>query len=346
MKALRLLEAQNVEVLDIDKPEPEHGEVLVQTRAAFICGTDVRAYKHGLPVLKERGPITLGHEIAGVVASVGDGVNAYATGDRVAVAPNYGCGVCDMCVSGNTQLCATYRAVGVHEDGGFAPFVRVPAAAVRQGNVVTLPENVSFVEGALAEPLSCVYNAFERAHFGPGETVVVFGAGPIGLMHARMHLGAGAAAVIVADLKPERLAECSKREPSLETVEVSALHDVVMDRTRGRGADVCITAAPAKEAQAQALELAAVNGRVVFFGGLPKNDPETTLNTNLVHYRQLYVTGTTRQSLRQYRKTIELLDQKMMKVEDIVTAQFPLEEGQKAFESAVNGNGLKTGFEL
>lgn len=346
MKAVQLLGRENVQTVNVDKPEPAAGEIVLETHSAFICGTDVRAFQHGLPVVEEHGPITLGHEIAGVVSATGEGVHTYEKGMRVAVDPNYGCGVCDMCVSGNTQLCPDYRALGIHENGGFAPFVRVPAAAVRQGNVVPLPDGVSFVEGALAEPLSCVYNAFERCHSGPGDTVVVFGAGPIGLMHARMHLGAGAAKVIVADIQPGRLEQCKTLEPSVETVQVSALGEAVKEHTGGRGANVCITAAPAKEAQDQALSLAAVNGHVVFFGGLPKSDSRATLDTNLIHYRQLYVTGTTRQSLRQYRRTIELLNNKFMSVEDIVTAQFPLEEGSHAFRHAVDGGGLKIGFEV
>ena len=236
-------------------------------------------------------PLVLGHEIAGVIEKVGPGVTGYREGMRVAVAPNMGCGVCDHCVSGNTQMCATFKAFGINIDGGFAELLRVPAEAVRQGNLTVMPDGVDFAAAALAEPLSCVYNAFVAAGIGPGDTVLVMGSGPIGLMHARLAKMGGAAKVFMTDINAERLAYCAGLEPAVIPVASEGLAERIREETGGRGLDVVITANPAPEAQVAALELAAINGRVMFFGGLPEGRNKVALDTNLVHYKQITIIG-------------------------------------------------------
>jgi L-iditol 2-dehydrogenase len=296
--------------------------------------------KHGHAAATPEHPVTLGHEISGVVSEVGPQVTGWQRGDRVAIAPNYGCGSCDLCVQGNTHLCPDYRALGIHVDGGFAEQVLVPAEAVRQGNVQRLCDRVTFAEASLIEPLSCVLNAFERAMLQPGDSVLVMGAGPIGLMHARMALLGGAGRVILNDPNTDRLSFCRGIEPRLETVAIE-LPDFVRAATSGRGVNVVITACAAPAAQQLALELAAVNGRVIFFGGLPHDRAQVALHTNLIHYRQLWVTGTTRSSLDQYRRTLRLIETRQLRVDDLVTATFPLADIPRAIASAAGGLGLR-----
>ena len=350
MKAARLYREGDLRVDQVDVPRIGDDEVLVRIRAGQICGTDVRMYTQGANAATPGRPLTLGHEIAGGVEEVGSAVadlgaeTRISATDRVAVAPNYGCGVCDMCTSGNTQLCPHSDALGVTIDGGFAEYMRVPAAAVAQGNISLIPDHVSFQEAALAEPLSCVYNAFERNDPQPGDVVLIIGAGPIGLMHAKLYLMAGAGAVILNDLLPERLELCSSLEPTLHTVGPDGLEALVRELSGGRGADIVITAAPAPATHQLALDLVAVNGTVSYFGGLPKDREIVPINTNTIHYKQIWVTGTTRQSLRQYRRTLDLIARGLVKLDGIMTRSVGLDDVALVLEDTMNGRGLKNGI--
>jgi L-iditol 2-dehydrogenase len=340
MKAVRLFGIDDLRVVDVPVPEIGSGDVLVRVRAALICGTDVRMLKNGAKVA----PLTLGHELAGEIAAVGRGVGGYKPGLRVAVAPNYGCGVCDQCVSGLGQNCSTLRALGIHDDGGFAEYIRVPAFAVAQGNLSPIEDGVSFAAAAIAEPLSCVYNSFERARLKLGESVIVIGAGPIGLLHAKLYKLAGAGLVMMSDVNAERLAACIKDEPSFVAVPSEGVKDRVMELTRGAGADVVITAASVAAVQQLAFGLAALNGRVIFFGGLPAGKEAVALDTNVIHYKQITVTGTSRQSLAQYRACLNLIARGLIDVSSVITRTWPLDGAAAAFGAAVRGEGLKSGF--
>ena len=339
MKAARLYGTEDIRIEEVPVPEIREDEILLKVKAAFICGTDVRFYKTGMP--GEEGPRILGHEFAGVIEKVGSAVSGYRPGMRAAVAPNYGCGVCDTCVSGNTQMCSASEALGVSLDGGFAEFVRIPGAAVRQGNVSLLEEGISFQEAALAEPLSCVYNAYQRIGIRPGDTVLVIGAGPIGIMHARVAVMAGAARVFINDLSAERLDLACRLVPELTAIREN-LKETLTRETGGRLADVVITAASVPVIQEQAFSLAGLNGRIMFFGGLPKGKSTVSLDTNEIHYKQLTISGTTRQSLTQYRDCLRLITAGKLKVADLVTSASPLDEVARVIADVAAGRGLKS----
>jgi L-iditol 2-dehydrogenase len=334
----------DLRVEQVPTPIPGPGEALLQVKAAAICGTDVRMLTAGAAGVDAKHPIILGHEFAGVIASVGPGVTAAAPGDRVAVAPNMGCGHCDLCVSGNGQLCADYRALGVNLDGGFAEYVLIPAQAVSGGNITPLGTG-SFVDGALNEPFSCALNGSERCAIRPGDFVLIVGAGAIGLMHAKLARLQGASRVVLSDLSADRQANARKVDASFTTVGALDAQKVA-DLTEGHLFDVVITACPAPAAQQASFSQAAVNGRVCFFGGLPKGREEVMLNTNIIHYKQLIVTGTTRASLTQYRKTLRFICEKALSMEDLVTSRAPLTDIAELFELAKAAKGLKNVVEF
>ena len=341
MRAALLYGKEDLRIEDLPMPEIGPEEILLQVKAAAICGTDIRMYKNGAKGVGPRSPLVLGHELSGVVVKAGKAVRGVQEGTPVAVAPNMGCGTCDACVSGNTQLCDNgFRAFGINLPGGFAEFLRIPAEAVRQGNLCPIGPEVSFAAAALAEPLSCVYNAFQRCAIRPGDRVLIIGAGPIGLMHAKLARLGGAARVMLNDLSEERLEICRQLEPSLITV-AGEVTQRIMSMTGGRGADVVITACPAPEAQVTALKVAAMNGRVLFFGGLPADRAIVGLDTNLIHYRQLIVSGTTRQSLSQYRAVLRLIEDGLLKVDDLVSARWPVDSIRDGFAAVMRGSGLK-----
>lgn len=336
MRAAALYGKRDLRVAEADLPSINAGEILVQVKGAFVCGTDVRMFHNGYDGVSEAAPLILGHEGSGVVARIGRHVEYFKEGMRVAVAPNIGCGICDFCVSGNTHLCSQYKALGIHMPGFFAEYIKIPAGFVRQGNVVEIPDTLSF------EPLACVFNAFEKSKLRPGETVLIIGAGPIGLMHAKMAQTAGAEKIILNDLSRERLDLCRQLDSTFITVESDTLKEDIDSLTEGRGVDVCITACPAPQAQQVALELAAINGRVIFFGGLPPDKAHVSLNTNLIHYKQLEVTGTTRQSLSQYRRTLRLVACGRISIKDLISSRTALEEIQSALDNISQARSLKS----
>ena len=342
MKAIRLLGKERIELQDIPAPEISEGEMLVRIRAASICGTDVRMFRNGHRNISETNPLTLGHEFAGYIAKTGGNVRGYSVGQRVAVAPNVGCGTCDLCVSGNTHLCAHYEAFGVTMDGGFAEYVRIPETAVRQGNVLILDEGISYCEAALLEPLSCVYNGQMLTGVHPGDDVLIIGLGPIGLMHIMVAKLLGAGRIFVRDLSRKRTEKACKLFP--EVIPVQDDVKAALAKKGKQGVDLCIIAAPSPEAQAESLEYMNINGRVLFFGGLPAGRDTVPLNTNLIHYKQLHIQGCTRQSISEYRLCRKLVSSKQIPLNLIMSDTYPPEQYKEAFEAAAAARGLKHVF--
>ena len=339
MTAARMYEKNDLRLETVPIPVPKDGEILLKIEASAVCGTDIRMLTNGAKGIDPSHPLILGHEFAGTVAEMGKNVTGYQLGQRVAYAPNTGCGLCDLCISGNSHLCPDYLATGISLDGGFAEYCLIPEAGVRSGNLCPLPDNVSFEEGALAEPLSCVCNGFEHADIHPGDRVLVVGAGPIGIMHCALALMAGAV-VYLNDVSASRLAEAKAIYPALHILS-GDLKEELMSATNGHGADAIITACPVPAVQTQAIELAAVGGRVIFFGGVPADKEPVGINTNLIHYKQLLVSGTTRASLTQYRKVLSFIAGGVLDVQPLITAHFSLSEIDAAIERAKAGKGLK-----
>lgn len=339
MLAARMYGVDDIRLEEVPTPSPKNGEILIKVKAAAVCGTDVRMIKNGAKGIDEDNPGILGHEIAGVIEELGEGVTGYSVGQRVAIAPNMGCGICDACVSGNGHLCPDYKALGINLDGGFAEYCLIPEAAVRGGNVCVLEDGVSFDDGAVNEPLSCVCNGFEKANIHPGDKVLVVGAGPIGIMHCALALMAGAV-VYLNDLSEERLNEAKAIYPKINLIK-GDLKSELMAATNGYGADAIITACPVPQIQSLAVELAALEGRVIFFGGVPADKEPVGINTNLVHYKQLTLSGTTRASITQYRKTLRYISSGVLDVKPLVTAHFPLTEIKTAIDLATRAEGLK-----
>lgn len=343
MLAGRLYGPGDLRIVEVDIPAIADDEMLIHVKAASVCGTDVRMFLNGAKGVSEDSPLTLGHEFAGTIDKIGKDVEAdYRVGQRVAIAPNFGCGVCDFCVSGNGHMCPDFQAFGINIDGAFAEYVRIPAKTIRQGNVTLIDDKVSFEAGALNEPFSCVNNGFERNQVKPGDKVLVIGAGAIGIMHALLARMAGAGLVVVNDLAVERLQLVKEIDSKIEIVDGSVdLAEYTKDITRGLGFDVIVTAAPVPAIQQKSLHLAAVNGRICFFGGLPKDKEEVALNTNIVHYKQLILSGTTRASLTQYRQTLKYIASGIVDVDVLVSVRDSIEKLPELMDNARHARGLK-----
>ena len=340
MKALRLYGPKDIRLVDIEKPVIGPDELLLKPEAAAICGTDVRMWQNGMKGVDEAHPLTLGHEFAGTIVEVGANVPFYRPGMRVGMQPNIGCGICDRCVSGNFHLCDDYRAFGINMDGAFAEYVRIPGDAVLRGNLQVLPENVSSEEAAVCEPLSCAYNGFTKCFVKPGDFALVVGAGPTGAMHAQLLHMAGAV-VTMNDVVPERLEMCKQIMPFIEIYSGDDLPGYVNAWTRGRGLDVAITACPVPSVQQAMLGLMNYGGRINFFGGLPASREPIPIDTNIIHYKELIVTGSTRSSVAQFRKVLDFVSQGLLDTRSVITHRYPLDDIMDAFENARAAKGIK-----
>jgi L-iditol 2-dehydrogenase len=330
--------------MDVPAIGPE--EVLLKVQAAGICGTDLRIYHGGhrkYPAGTVRVP---GHEVVGTIAQVGANLQGYTVGQRVFVAPNMGCGHCRQCISGNNNVCADFQAIGITLDGAFAEYMRVPAAAVRQGCLMPVAGRVDSAIATLIEPFACVLRGQRPLDVKPGETVLVIGAGPIGIMHVKLALLRGAGSVLVSEMAPERI-EQARRAGADRIIQPGAedLAAAVADATHGQGADVVIVAAPAHAAQEQALVLAGIGGRINFFGGLPKDRSTIQFDSNLVHYKELIVTATTACSTQDCWQAAEIINSGKIDLTGVVSQRFPLAETLAGFAAAEDRKSLKVVIE-
>lgn len=323
-------------------PEINENELLIKVKACNICGTDIKILKYGYHKIKEGEYRILGHEVTGEVIKKGRNISAFNLGDRVVVAPNIGCGHCYLCVAGYNNLCNDYEAFGISIDGGFAEYMKVPYKAIANGNLIKIPENLSFLEASINEPFSCVYNAYESLKTCPSDNVLIIGAGAMGLLHLILSKIAGAKKVIVSDISDDRLKLAKKygADIILNPSKVN-LKEKVFSNTKGKGADVIITACSVPSIQEEALDLAVKLGRINFFGGLPEGKDSIMFRSNIVHYRQLNITATTGSTISQFIKSMEILENKKFDIRGLITHTFSLEEIEDAFGKVISGEGLK-----
>jgi len=349
MKAAVYHGIKNIRIEEIETPACGKDEIRVKVNYCAICGTDVRIYFHGHK--KVIPPAVIGHEITGVIDEIGSGVSysePLKKGDKVALVTSIGCGKCKMCGKGLYNLCPDTKAIGYFYPGGYAEYVTVPAAAVKQNAVIKLPDNISLKEGALIEALSCAINGQGYLNIGKGDTVVIYGGGPIGLMHAVLAQASGAEKVIMADPAYERLEKFAKQFGGLVLLDPKKvkIKDEVLRLTEGYGADVVITACPAKQAQVEGLELLGSRGRISMFGGLPKDDSFINIDSNIIHYKELSVFGSFASNRKDFMKAAELISQKKIEAGKFISKLLPLEKINEGIEMVKAGDVLKCVIEI
>jgi L-iditol 2-dehydrogenase len=341
MKAAVYLGPEKIEIREVEKPVCGKGEVLLKVSACAVCGTDVRIYYHGQKNVVP--PRITGHEIAATIAEVGSGVKGYKEGERVTAVTSVGCGKCRFCQKGVFNLCDEPKYLGYYYDGGFAEYMKVPAEAVNGNNILKVPDKIDFPEIAVIEPLSCVINGQDYLNIQDQDTVVVFGAGPIGCMHAELAKVRGAKQVVLADISDTRL-ELIKNFKGIKIFNSSKKDAVkeIMELTGDAGADVIITACSAGIVQEQALQMAAKRARISFFAGLPKDNPYIKFDSNIVHYKEVSVFGAFASYRKQYEEALALIETGKIEAKKFITHQFSLDDIVKGFETTRKGEGLKT----
>jgi L-iditol 2-dehydrogenase len=340
MKAAVLTGVQSIEVRDVPEPAAPDAGLLIEVETCAICGTDVKMHRYGYAAAAL--PLIPGHELAGRVARVGASASGFELNDRVTINPNIPCGTCFYCTRGLQTACDNLSIVGVHRDGGFARYVAIPAQAVSQGCVFTLPEGVTFEQASLIDPASCAVNAAELSQVKPGDTVVVIGAGPAGCLNVEVSRAFGASKILLIQRSSRRLEQA--RFTGADVFVNSSLEDPVqrvLDETGGRGADAVIVACASGEAQEQAMRMAAKRGNVNLFGGLPKGSPSIQFDSNLIHYRESFVTGTHGGSNRHCRIALEMISSDRIKSDRYISYRFELSEFHEALKTAEEKRGLK-----
>lgn len=321
-----------ISVKDVPDPPLVPGSLRIRVEACAICGSDIRIFRTGDP--RATLPRIIGHEIAGVVEEIGRGTTGFSTGDRVTVAPGHGCGECRWCRAGMGNVCVDPRpSVGYASSGGFAEAIVPPVNVVANGFVNRIPDGVSFEQASMAELLACCINGQERAGVAAGDTVLVLGAGPAGCMHVELSRARGAGRVLLSQRSKDRLDLAAERfRPDAAFAgEGPALAEWVMAETGGFGADVVIVAAPSAKAQEAALALCAPRGRVNFFGGLPRDDRRITIDANVVHYKEIALTGASSSLGRQNREALELIARGAIHADRYITHRFSLARAAEAF---------------
>lgn len=330
----------NFSYTDIDKPKCECDDILIKMKSVALCGTDKRIFT-GKKTKGVRKDSVVGHEISGEIVEVGAGVKGYSVGDRVAVANVIPCGNCPECLSGRENACSNRKAIGYEYNGGFAEYVLIPGYAIERGNVVKLLESVSFNSGALIEPLACCIRGLKNVGTQFADTVVIIGAGPIGLMHLQLSKAVGAKKVIVSEL------DANKRNVAVELgADVAIdpnnqnLEKIVMDETNNMGADRVITAIGVPSLVNEALKIVKKGGSVNLFAGFPKGQM-SEIDASLIHYNEITVTGSTAYKRKDYLQAADMVITKKIDLDKIISKKYKLSEFNEAIEAHMSGKYLK-----
>jgi len=343
MKALVYHGPEDMRIEDRDLPEPAAGEAVLRVGACGICGTDLRilagshrAYQDGV----QRVP---GHEVAGTIGAAGTGAGVQV-GQTVFVAPNIGCMACPQCLGGRVNLCRHPRAIGITEDGAMAEFVVLPRELIDQGNVLPVDDPIDMAALALVEPLACVLRGSRAVAIEPGDLVLLYGAGPIGLLHLQVARLRSPSAIVVCEPSADRREQATVWGADY-TTDPAGVEGLIEEVSDGQGADATIVAAPAAAAQEQAIQLGAIGGRINFFAGLPSGRSRAEIDSNLIHYRELIVTGTTANSTEDCREALDLVTSGAIDTARLISQRRPLNECVEAFAAARSGQNLKVVFE-
>ena len=328
------------------EPTPEPGGLTVRIVTSGICGTDLkiaRGEHRMFPPSTTRVP---GHEAVGIVQENASGRPEFAVGTPVAIAPNISCGACRACAAGRANLCAHYEAVGLTFDGGFAEVLAIPAAGVSNGNVILIPDNLDFLTASLMEPVAAVVRGLRPLNLTATDTVLICGAGPIGLIALLVAQHAGVHEVLVSQTSSARreLAREFGADATFNPRERD-LAEQVREHTGGWGADAVVAAAPVAQVFSDALRCAAKGGRINFFAGLPSGAGTVPLDANLIHYNELLVTGTTANTNEDCQEALELVASVPELFAPLITHRVPLRQADKAFALAASGGALKVVLE-
>ncbi|MFQ5803510.1 MAG: zinc-binding dehydrogenase [Candidatus Methylomirabilales bacterium] len=337
MKAVVFYRPGDIRFEEVTTPTPGPGEVLVRIGSALTCGTDLKTYRRGHPVMIKKTPALFGHEWAGTVEKIGEGVGHVRMGDRVVAANSAPCHRCFPCQIGRVNLCEDLELL----NGAYAEYIRVPARIVEQ-NLLTIPDHLTFAQAALVEPLACALYGIERSGVQLGQTLCIFGAGPMGLLLTQLAKSQGTRVLVVG--KGEFRLRKAAAAGADEILDATRAENVVAEVRRlspeGRGADVTIEATGRPEVWEQAVEVTRKAGTVVLFGGC---EPGTSfqVDTRRMHYEELTLLGVFHHTPRHIREALTLLAQGLVDANLFLTHRMALRALPEAFDLLGRGEAIK-----
>jgi len=339
MMAAVLYGREDLRVENVEVPGVEPGDVLARVRTALTCGTDVKVFRRGYHARMIVPPALFGHELAGDVVAVGEGVTKFHVGQRIVAANSAPCGECYYCRRGSENLCDDL----LFNNGAYAEYIRIPARIVER-NAYAIPDHVSYQDAALVEPLACVLRGIEETGLRAGDTVSVLGLGPIGLMFVRLARVMGAR-VIAIGRRPsqiENAARLGAEHGIISAGDTDAVLRRVRDLTEGRGVDVSIEAVGRPEAWELAARILRRGGVVNFFGGCP-SDTRISLDTRFLHYSEITCTASFHHTPRQIKAALDMIARGEVSSSQFVNRVEPLANLLEVMRHLTSHNGhMKT----
>ncbi|RYG72188.1 sorbitol dehydrogenase [Lentibacillus lipolyticus] len=324
----------NLEIQDKEEPQAGKDQVKIEVKYAGVCGSDIHTYEGHYKVAA---PVTLGHEFAGVVVEAGEGVTAFKPGDRVTSETTfYICGECAYCRSGDYNLCNHRKGLGTQQDGGFAKYV-----IARKDSLHHLPENVSFQEGAMTEPLACTHHAVSKTEIHEGDIAVVIGPGPIGLFTAQVAKSRGAK-VIITGLTNDKVRLEKAEELSIDhvvNIQEQDVKELVNSLTDGYGADLVFECSGAIPAAKQGLDLLRKKGQYAQVGIFP--EPEVQFDMEKVIQKEIRVVGSRSQKPADWEPSLELMNNGSVNANDMVTHEYAITQWDDAYKAIKDGEATK-----
>lgn len=338
MKAIMFYAPKDIRYEEVNVPEPNEGEVLVKVEAALTCGTDVKTYRRGHPVLIKKTPSGFGHEFSGTIAKLGENVEGFDVGDRVVAANSAPCGECFFCKKGEENLCENLELL----NGAYAQYILIPKNIV-QKNLIKIPENLPFKLAAFTEPLSNVVHGISRTPINKGDTVGVIGIGPIGLMFCALAKLKGAK-VIAMGRNPLKLKLAKEFAHADEVIDLKKYNDpteIILSMTEEkRGLDVAIECVGLPEIWESMFKIVRRGGCVHLFGGCASGT-SVNIDTKRLHYDEVNIISVFHHTPKYFREALNLIATKQIDVEKLITKTLPLKYTKRALEMQQNGEAIK-----
>ena len=338
MNAIQFYEPENIKYEQVEIKEPKDDEVQVKIMATLTCGTDVKTYRRGHPLLIKKVPSGFGHEFSGVITKIGKNVVGFNIGDRVVAANSAPCGKCFFCKKGDYNLCENLEFL----NGAYAEYINIPKAIVKR-NLLKLSDDVSFEEAAFAEPLANVLHGIDKTEIKAGQSVGVIGLGPIGLLFVKMAKMKGAR-VIAAGRNPLKLKMAKTFGNADEVVDLSKYRNpqkIFQNFSDDKkGLDVAIECVGLPEIWEDMFKYTRRGGTIHLFGGC-KSGTKISIDTKRLHYDQIKVISIFHHTPKYFRQALKLISENKINVKDLITTTMPLSETETALKMQAEGKAIK-----
>lgn len=338
MKAVRYYAPNDIRYEEVKVPELKEGEILVEVKAALTCGTDVKTFKRGHPVLIKNVPSGFGHEFSGVVAKKDDAVSNLEIGDRVVCANSAPCGECFYCQRGEYELCENLNLL----NGAYAQYIAVPKKIVEK-NTLIIPNNLNFASAAFSEPLSNVIHGMAKTPIKEGDTVGVVGIGPIGLMFSKLAKLKGAKVIAMGrnPLKLRLAHEFANADVVIDLKKYPDPKEIILSHTKeNRGLDFAIECVGLPEIWEQMFSIVRKGGYVHLFGGCASGT-SVNIDTRRLHYDEVKIISSFHHTPKYFKEALDMIASGKIDVEKLITKRMDMKYAKKAIEMHRDGEAIK-----